>query len=60
MHEDMTQKDREDDMVGYLNQSLYGTRDAAAIYQKEVMKFMFKEGEWVVEHQAEFLTGRSE
>ncbi len=31
-----------------------------ALQRDPVMKFMFKEGEWVVEHQAEFLTGRSE
>ena len=42
--EDMTEKDRENDMVGYLSQSLYGTRDAAANFQKEVMKFMIKCG----------------
>ena len=30
-----------------------------ALQRDPVMKFMFKEGEWVVEHQAEFLTGRS-
>ena len=28
--EDKTEEDRENDMVGYLQQSLYGTRDAAA------------------------------
>ena len=31
-------------MVGYLNQSLYGTRDAAASFQKEVKKVMVKSG----------------
>jgi hypothetical protein len=29
-----------------------------ALQRDPVMKFLFKEGEWVVEHQAEFLTGR--
>ena len=29
-----------DDMVGYLHMSLYGTRDAAANFQKEVKTFM--------------------
>ena len=36
-------------MVGYLNQSLYGTCDAATIFQKEVMKFVERIG---------FTTGR--
>ena len=29
-----------------------------ALQRDPVMKFLFKEGEWVVEHQAEYLTGR--
>ena len=38
--EDLSEVDKRKDMVGYLNQSLYGTRDAAANFQKEVKKFM--------------------
>ena len=37
-------------MVGYLDQSLYGTRDAAATFQAEVKNFMlsigFKQGQY--------------
>ena len=40
----MIEDDKKKDMVGYLNQSLYGTRDAAANYQKEVTIFMMKCG----------------
>ena len=42
--EDMTPEDKRRDMVGLLNQSLYGTRDAAANFQKEVIIFMMKSG----------------
>ena len=42
--EDLSSEDKEDDMVGYLNQGLYGTRDAAANFQKEVTKFMTRNG----------------
>ena len=38
--EDLDDADREQDMVGLLQQSLYGTRDAAANFQKEVRTFM--------------------
>ena len=38
--EDVEDGDREQDMVGLLQQSLYGTRDAAANFQKEVRIFM--------------------
>ena len=38
--EALDEREREQDLVGYLNQSLYGTRDAAANFQKEVKKFM--------------------
>jgi hypothetical protein len=42
--EDLTEEDRLNDMVGYLNQSLYGTRDAASNFQKEVRKVMVDAG----------------
>ena len=42
--EDMTEEDKKNDMIGYLNQSLYGTRDAAANFQSEVKKFMMASG----------------
>ena len=38
--EDMTDEDREQDAVGLLKMSLYGTRDAAANFQREVGSFM--------------------
>ena len=48
--EDLEDGDVEQDMVGLLKQSLYGTRDAAANFQKEVRKFMksigFKDGRY--------------
>ena len=40
----MSSEDRRRDVVGLLNQSLYGTRDAAANFQKEVAKYMEKNG----------------
>ena len=42
--EDLSPGDRKRDLVGYLVQSLYGTRDAAANFQKEVTKTMRKIG----------------
>ena len=42
--EDLTEEDKRNDMVGYLNMSLYGTRDAAYNFQKEVRRFMLKCG----------------
>ena len=42
--EDIEEHERGTDLVGYLNQSLYGTRDAAANFQKEVQGFMKKIG----------------
>ena len=38
--EDITDHDRDYDMVGHLIQSLYGTRDAASNFQNEVKKLM--------------------
>ena len=38
--EALTEEEREQDLVGYLVKSLYGTRDAAANFQQEVRKFM--------------------
>ena len=38
--EDRTQEDEDGDNVGYLVKSLYGTRDAAANFQREVRKSM--------------------
>ena len=35
-----TRVEGEGDMVGYLIKSLYGTRNAAAIFQEEVRRFM--------------------
>jgi len=50
--EDLTAKDRANDMVGLLEQSLYGTRDAASNFQAEVQKLMtsigFKTGKYNV------------
>ena len=50
--EDKSAKDRAGDMVGLLVQSLYGTRDAASNFQKEVQKLMeaigFKTGKYNV------------
>ena len=40
----MTEEDKKNDMVGYLQQSLYGTRDAASNFQLEVKKTMLKIG----------------
>ena len=42
--ESLTEKDKKDDMVGILNMSLYGTRDAATNWQKEVAKEMIRWG----------------
>ena len=39
-NEDKTHQDVREDNVGMLLKSLYGTRDAAANFQKEVSKFM--------------------
>ena len=38
--EALTAEDREQDMVGHLMMSLYGTRDAATNWQEEIAKFM--------------------
>ena len=38
--ENMTDRDRQMDMVGLLKMSLYGTRDAANNWQKEIAKEM--------------------
>jgi hypothetical protein len=43
-NEDKTEDDWKQDMVGKLNMSLYGTRDAAANFQKEVTKLMINIG----------------
>ena len=40
--EGLTEEDKKKDMVGILNMSLYGTRDAATNWQKEVAKEMTK------------------
>ena len=40
----MNNEDKTIDMVGYLDQSSYGTRDAAANFQKEVQKISSKDG----------------
>ena len=40
--EAMTEEGKEKDMVGWLQMSLYGTRDAAANFQEEVRKSMTK------------------
>ena len=42
--ESLTEEDKKKDMVGILNMSLYGTRDAATNWQKEVAKEMMKWG----------------
>ena len=42
--EDRTQEDRQQDMVGLLKMSLYGTRDAATNWQNEMAKQMTKWG----------------
>ena len=42
--EDLTNMDRQLDNVGHLQMSLYGTRDAAMNWQKEVAKEMTKWG----------------
>ena len=42
--EGQTQEDRQQDMVGLLKMSLYGTRDAATNWQNEVAKQMAKWG----------------
>ena len=48
--EDKTDEDRENDMVGKLQMSLYGTRDAAANFQAEAKEFMrsigFRQGKY--------------
>ena len=38
--EDLAEGERAEELVGLLNMSLYGTRDAAANFQAEVKKFM--------------------
>ena len=38
--EALTQEEQENDLVGILDMSLYGTRDAAVNFQKEVCKLM--------------------
>ena len=38
--EDMTAENKRQDMIGYLNQRLYGTRDSAANFQIETQKFI--------------------
>ena len=43
-NEDKTEKDWEQDRVGRLNMSLYGTRDAAKNWQEEVARMMRKWG----------------
>ena len=40
--EDLSEEDKKNDMVGKLNLSLYGTRDAVANFQTEVKGFMSK------------------
>jgi hypothetical protein len=40
----LTPEERKRDMVGFLNQSLYGTRDAAANFQTDVASFMKRQG----------------
>ena len=42
--EDKTEEDRKEDRIGLLQMSLYGTRDAAANFQKEVRRFMISQG----------------
>ena len=42
--EDKTEADRHKDVVGRLNMSLYGTRDAARNWQEEVARMMLKWG----------------
>ena len=42
--EDKTEEDNEEDMVGLLQMSLYGTRDAAINFQQEVATFMERLG----------------
>ena len=42
--EDLEEHEKGQDLVGHLNQSLYGTRDAAANFQKEVNGFTKKIG----------------
>ena len=42
--ESLTEEDKKKDLVGVLNMSLYGTRDAATNWQKEVAKEMSKWG----------------
>ena len=42
--ENMMEEDRKQDMVGLLRMSLYGTRDAATNWQKEVAKEMSRWG----------------
>lgn len=38
--EDLDEYEKGEDLVGHLQRSLYGTRDAAANFQKEVQRFM--------------------
>ena len=38
--EALTEEERQKDLVGQFEMSLYGTRDAAANFQEEVAKFM--------------------
>ena len=42
--ESLTEEDKQKDMVGILNMSLYGTRDAATNWQREVAKEMNRWG----------------
>ena len=42
--EDLTEEDKKRDLVGYLNMSLYGTRDAAYNFQHEVSKKLRQSG----------------
>ena len=50
--EELCDHERGQDLVGHLHQSLYGTRDAAANFQKEVTKVMmtagFQRGKYLV------------
>ena len=42
--EDWVEEDGDQDLVGILERSLYGTRDAAANFQEEVKRFMLHQG----------------
>ena len=48
--EALSEKEKEMDLVGKLEMSLYGTRDAAANFQEEIAKFMsqigYKQGKY--------------